>query len=68
MTDFSPQSWSDLSDRLWKDKQLFRSFIKHYYRNDYNNECYADDKCRRGFVCDMKKARSYDESFCASLN
>ncbi|KIH49825.1 hypothetical protein ANCDUO_20099, partial [Ancylostoma duodenale] len=68
MSDFSPQSWSDLSDRLWKDKNLFRGFIKHYYRNDFNNECYIDERCRRKFVCEMKKARSYDESFCASLN
>ncbi|KHJ94645.1 Saposin-like type B, region 1 [Oesophagostomum dentatum] len=67
MTDFSPQSWSDLSDRLWEDKQLFRQFIKYYYRNDYNSECYNDDSCRRNFVCAMKKARSYDESFCDSL-
>ncbi|EYC04462.1 hypothetical protein Y032_0087g2022 [Ancylostoma ceylanicum] len=68
MSDFSPQSWSDLSDRLWKDKTLFRGFIKHYYRNDFNNECYMDERCRRKFVCEMKKARSYDESFCTSLN
>uniref|UniRef100_A0A0N4X686 ASMase_C domain-containing protein n=1 Tax=Haemonchus placei TaxID=6290 RepID=A0A0N4X686_HAEPC len=67
MTDFSPQSWSALSDRLWKDKELFRKFMKNYYRNDFNNVCYMDDSCRRSFVCAMKQARSYDETFCAGL-
>ncbi|WKX89130.1 hypothetical protein Q1695_008631 [Nippostrongylus brasiliensis] len=68
MTDLSPQSWANLSDRLWTDKALFRKFIKNYYRNDHNNECYADDSCRKKFVCAMKTARSYDHSFCGDLN
>ncbi|CAI5455291.1 unnamed protein product [Caenorhabditis angaria] len=67
MPDFSPQSWSDLSDRLWTNTTLFRDFIKLYYRNHYNNECYTDYKCRFDFVCKMKKSRSYDESFCDHL-
>ncbi|KHJ83360.1 hypothetical protein OESDEN_16943 [Oesophagostomum dentatum] len=67
MTDFSPQSWSDLSDRLWKDKDLFRQFVKHFHRSDYNSECYSDEACRRSIVCALKEARSHDETFCGSL-
>ncbi|CAD6185198.1 unnamed protein product [Caenorhabditis auriculariae] len=67
MPDFSPQSWSDLTDRLWSNHTLFRQFIKLYYRNEYNNECYTDYQCRYRFVCYLKKGRSYDESFCDKL-
>ncbi|CAB3400664.1 unnamed protein product [Caenorhabditis bovis] len=67
LTDLSPQSWSDLSDRLWANKTLFRQFVRYFYRNHYNNECHTDFKCHRRFVCDIKKGRSYDESFCDHL-
>uniref|UniRef100_A0A1I7T0R0 Sphingomyelin phosphodiesterase n=1 Tax=Caenorhabditis tropicalis TaxID=1561998 RepID=A0A1I7T0R0_9PELO len=67
MTDFSPQSWSDLSDKLWTNTTMFRDYVKNFYRNHYNNECYTDYKCRYVFVCDIKKGRSYDESFCDHL-
>ncbi|KAF1747311.1 hypothetical protein GCK72_023773 [Caenorhabditis remanei] len=67
MTDFSPQSWSDLSDKLWTNTTMFRDYVRHFYRNHYNNECYTDYKCRYTFVCDIKKGRSYDESFCDHL-
>ncbi|CAI4227042.1 unnamed protein product [Auanema sp. JU1783] len=68
MTDLSPQSFSELSDRLYNDPELFKRFLRFYWRNPHDNECYSSKECRKKFVCPMKTGRSYDESFCTGLN
>ncbi|PAV58477.1 hypothetical protein WR25_22037 [Diploscapter pachys] len=68
MPDFTPQSWSDLAYRLWNNQTLFNEYIKLFWRNDKRDaECHLDAKCRYSYICNIKKARSYDESFCADL-
>jgi len=66
MTDLSPQSWSELIERLYKDNDLFDSYLRFYYRNDPQESC--DNACRRKFICAMKSAKSFaDHQFCDGL-
>jgi len=65
MIDFSPASWSDLAERLYKDNALFNQFLRFHHRVEPGP---CDNACRRGHICGMRSAKSYaDQTFCTGL-
>jgi len=66
MTDLSPESWNDLTERLYKDNELFAKFLRYYWRSDHGQNC--DNQCRREYICYLKTAKSWeDQRFCQGL-
>ncbi|KAJ8672963.1 hypothetical protein QAD02_004224 [Eretmocerus hayati] len=59
MTSLLPNQWDQLIGRMKKDKDVFNTFYKNYFR-DTPTMPKCNKECQRRLLCDLRSARSHD--------
>lgn len=68
MRNLLPQEWNNLVYKMMLEDELFKKYLRFYWKNSIEQED-CDDECRKRMLCDLKSGRSNDRKrTCAKLN
>ncbi|XP_071804161.1 sphingomyelin phosphodiesterase-like [Asterias amurensis] len=62
LKELQPRDWNKLVETFQTDDKMFNKYYRYHYKLNIPGPC--DASCKSSLLCDLKSARSHDDTYC----